>query len=200
MDSSQCQKAPPPPSGSGTAYQQGHTGQSLAPRPQFGKEGHQGQRPLLPHMWRWGSSQQTQHGNTVLVRTAVAANQQGNTPEVFLASATTPTDWRIQSRIWLWGRAGVDHLIVTLRREAQIKLNLSLLGHRRAREDGSDKVRFMSWTLRAQIRFELMNVLVIQRKDISLLLNIGYQQVENRIKSFTEGCGAQDKRLSVWTT
>lgn len=46
MDSSQCvpvsNRAAPPHACSGTAYQQGHTGHSLAPRPQFGKGGHRG--------------------------------------------------------------------------------------------------------------------------------------------------------------
>lgn len=58
-------------SGSGTAYQQGHTGQSLDPRPQFGKKGREA--PAAPH-----AEVELQPANTAWkYGRRVAATQQG---------------------------------------------------------------------------------------------------------------------------
>lgn len=76
----------------------------------------------------------------------MAASQQGDSPEVFLASGDTDRLSRVSLRqnlqypsiqdVMVRRCRLQDDLIVTVQRDAQIELTPSLLGQRRAQEDG----------------------------------------------------------------
>lgn len=106
------------------------------PLAQFGTEGPSGTGPRCPTCGGGGSAW----------RLTVAASQQGDSPEVFLASGDTDRLSRVSLRqnlqypsiqdVMVRRCRLQDDLIVTVQRDAQIELTPSLLGQRRAQEDG----------------------------------------------------------------
>ena len=150
------------PSGRATAYQQGHTGQRLAPGPVWHRGAIRDRGPAAPHV-----EVEVQHGNTV------AASQQGDSPEVFLASGDTDRLSHVSLRqnlqypsiqdLTVRQCRLEDDLFVTVQRDAQIELTASLLGQRRAQKT--------VWWSQIHVLNSQMKVSVMQQREISLLLN-----------------------------